>query len=224
MEYDLQLGPQGIFLSLEGVDGSGKSTQAARLADSLREEGFTVELLREPGGTALGEKLREVLLSRSEIRIGTSAELLLFNAARAQLLEERIVPALKAGHVVILDRFCDSTFAYQGYGRRLPEGYLDALETWVVGEWQPARTWLLDVPPEVSRARREVRGETADRFEAEAESFRARVREGYLERARRFPARVKVLDGSLGPNEVFSSIRDDLAVFLGAPPPGRGIV
>jgi dTMP kinase len=224
MEHDILLEPQGIFLSLEGVDGSGKSTQAARLADSLREEGFTVELLREPGGTALGERLREVLLSRSETPIGTSAELLLFNAARAQLLEERIVPALKAGSIVILDRFCDSTFAYQGYGRRLPEGYLDALETWVIGEWLPARTWILDVPPEVSRARRDVRGEVVDRFEAEAESFRARVREGYLERARRFPDRIRLLDGSAAPEAVFSAIRGDLSAFLSAPSPGRGIV
>jgi len=219
MNQDLPLRPQGIFLSLEGVDGSGKSTQAARLAQALRDEGLSVELLREPGGTALGERLREVLLSRSETAIGTSAELLLFSAARAQLLEERIVPALQAGSIVILDRFCDSTFAYQGYGRRLPEGYLDALETWVVGEWQPVRTWVLDVSPEVSRARRSGRGEAEDRFEAEAESFRARVRQGYLERARRFPGRVKVLDGSKGPDEVFSAIRDDLAAFLGAPDP-----
>ena len=164
MDIDLPLRPQGLFLSFEGVDGSGKSTQAARLAQALRGEGFRVELLREPGGTALGERLREVLLSRSETAIGTSAELLLFCAARAQLLEERIVPALEAGSVVILDRFSDSTFAYQGYGRRLPEGYLEALETWVIGERMPVRTWLLDVPAEVSRARRRTRAEAEDRF------------------------------------------------------------
>lgn len=224
MDTDLPSIAQGLFLSFEGVDGSGKSTQAARLAQSLREEGFAVELLREPGGTALGERLREVLLSRSETAIGSSAELLLFYAARAQLLEERIVPALQDGRIVILDRFCDSTFAYQGYGRRMEEGYLEALETWVVGEHQPARTWVLDVPPEVSKARREQRAEVEDRFEAEADYFRARVRAGYLERARRFPARIRVLDGAESQEQVFSAIRGDLAAFLSDRAPGRGIV
>lgn len=224
MDDSLSLQPAGLFLSFEGADGSGKSTQAARLATALREEGFAVELLREPGGTALGEKLREVLLSRSETAIGSSAELLLFYAARAQLLEERIVPALAAGSIVILDRFCDSTFAYQGYGRRMEEGYLDALETWVVGKLQPARTWMLDVPFEVTKERRLKRGEAEDRFEAVAESFRIRVRSGYLERARRFPERIKVLDGAQTQDEVFSAIREDLAAFLGGMTPGRGIV
>lgn len=224
MDDSLSLRPAGLFLSFEGVDGSGKSTQAARLAQTLRDEGFAVELLREPGGTALGERLREVLLSRSETAIGSSAELLLFYAARAQLLEERIVPALEAGSIVILDRFCDSTFAYQGYGRRMEEGYLEALETWVVGEHQPARTWVLDVPPEVSKARRERRAEAEDRFEAEADHFRARVRAGYLERARRFPGRIRLLDGSASQDDVFSAIRGDLAAFLSDRAPGRGIV
>ena len=224
MDDSLSLRPAGLFLSFEGVDGSGKSTQAARLAQTLRDEGFAVELLREPGGTALGERLREVLLSRSETAIGSSAELLLFYAARAELLEERIVPALAAGSIVILDRFCDSTFAYQGYGRRMEEGFLDALETWVVGEHQPVRTWVLDVPPEVSKARRDKRAEAQDRFEAEADNFRARVRAGYLERARRFPARIRVLDGAQSQEVVFSAIRGDLAAFLGGMTPGRGIV
>jgi len=206
---------RGLFLSFEGVDGSGKSTQAALLAKTLSERGMAVELLREPGGTALGEKLREVLLSRSETRIGIASELLLFSAARAQLLEERIRPALAAGTIVILDRFCDSTFAYQGYGRSLPEGFLEAIETWVVGANQPDCTWLLDVPPEVSRERRQVRGEAPDRFESEAEAFRERVRAGYLERARRFPERIRTLDGSLTLAELSLKIATALEPMLG---------
>lgn len=212
-QHDTQA--RGLFLSFEGVDGSGKSTQAALLAKALAGRGVAVELLREPGGTALGERLRDVLLSRSETAIGTASELLLFSAARAQLLEERIRPALAAGTVVILDRFCDSTFAYQGYGRSLPEGFLEALETWVVGADQPDRTWLLDVPPEVSRERRRVRGEAPDRFESEAEAFRGRVRSGYLERARRFPQRIRTLDGTLTEAELSQRILEQLEPMLG---------
>jgi len=212
-QHDTQT--RGLFLSFEGVDGSGKSTQAALLAKALAERGVAVELLREPGGTALGERLREVLLSRSEMAIGIASELLLFSAARAQLLEERIRPALAAGTVVILDRFCDSTFAYQGYGRNLPEGFLEALETWVVGADQPDRTWLLDVPPEVSRERRQIRGEAPDRFESEAEAFRERVRSGYLERARRFPLRICTLDGTLTEAELSQRILEQLEPMLG---------
>lgn len=212
-QHDTQA--RGLFLSFEGVDGSGKSTQAALLAKDLAGRGVAVELLREPGGTALGERLRDVLLSRSETAIGTASELLLFSAARAQLLEERIRPALAAGTVVILDRFCDSTFAYQGYGRSLPEGFLEALETWVVGADQPDRTWLLDVPPEVSRERRQIRGEAPDRFESEAEAFRGRVRSGYLERARRFPQRIRTLDGTLTEAELSQRILEQLEPMLG---------
>ena len=206
--------PQGILLSFEGVDGSGKSTQAGLLAESLRAQGASVELLREPGGTALGEALREVLLSRSHTAISPAAELLLFSAARTQLLEERVAPLLAAGTIVILDRFCDSTFAYQGYGRRLPEDYLEALETWVVGPFQPARTWLLDAPLEILRQRRTGRDEAPDRLESEAESFRQRVRNGYLERARRFPQRIRILDGTKPPTELQQEIRTDLLTFL----------
>jgi dTMP kinase len=206
--------PQGILLSFEGVDGSGKSTQAGLLADSLRAQGASVELLREPGGTALGEALREVLLSRSHTAISPAAELLLFSAARTQLLEERVAPLLAAGTIVILDRFCDSTFAYQGYGRRLPEDYLEALETWVVGPFQPVRTWLLDAPLDTLQLRRTGRDEVPDRLESEAESFRQRVREGYLERARRFPERIRIVDGAKTPEEIQQEIHADLLTFL----------
>ena len=185
----------GILLSLEGIDGSGKSTQAALLAEALRGRGHEVVLLREPGSTGLGERIRSILLDRSEDPPVPEAELLLFAAARAQIVRRQVLPALERGAVVILDRFVDATFAYQGFGRGLPLESILALEPIAAG-LLPARTWFLDLSIEESARRRSGRGEAADRMESEADSFRSRVREGYLERARRDPGRVGVLDAT----------------------------
>jgi len=183
----------GVLFSFEGIDGVGKTTQVGLLKAALEERGRGVLCLREPGGTILGEKIRGLLLDRSEDPPSPVAELLLFAAARAQIVATKVKPALDAGLVVILDRFTDATFAYQGYGRNLPVGQILSLEEIAAGI-APARTWYLDLSPEESARRRAARGEAPDRMESEGESFRARVRAGYLERARLHPERIAVVD------------------------------
>jgi dTMP kinase len=191
----------GLFLSFEGIDGSGKTTQVAKLAHALGERGYEVVSLREPGGTALGERIRSLLLDPSDEPPVPLAELLLFSAARAQILSTRVIPALERDAVVILDRYCDATFAYQGYGRGLPLDQILSVES-IAATLLPARTWYLDLSPEESARRRSLRGGVSDRLESEADAFRARVREGYLERAHRDPERMKVLDASLTVEEI----------------------
>jgi len=191
----------GLFLSFEGIDGSGKTTQVAKLAHALGERGYEVVSLREPGGTALGERIRSLLLDPSDEPPVPLAELLLFSAARAQILATRVIPALERDAVVILDRYCDATFAYQGYGRGLPLDQILSVES-IAAALLPARTWYLDLSPQESARRRALRGGVSDRMESEADAFRARVREGYLERARRDPERMKVLDASLTVEEI----------------------
>jgi len=191
----------GLFLSFEGIDGSGKTTQVAKLAHALGARGYEVVSLREPGGTALGERIRSLLLDPSDEPPVPLAELLLFSAARAQILSTRVIPALERDAVVILDRYCDATFAYQGYGRGLPLDQILSVES-IAATLLPARTWYLDLSPEESARRRSLRGGVSDRLESEADAFRARVREGYLERAHRDPERMKVLDASLTVEEI----------------------
>jgi len=203
----------GLLLSFEGVDGSGKTTQVARLARALRDRGHEVVSLREPGGTGLGEKIRSLLLDPSPEPPVPLAELLLFSAARAQILSTRVVPALQRGAVVILDRYCDATFAYQGYGRGLPLDQILSVES-IAATLLPARTWFLDLPPEEAARRRSSRGGDSDRMESEADSFRARVREGYLERARRDPERVKVLDATGTVEEIGDRVLEQALSFL----------
>jgi dTMP kinase len=190
-----------LFLSFEGIDGSGKTTQVAKLAHALGARGYEVVSLREPGGTALGERIRSLLLDPSDEPPVPLAELLLFSAARAQILSTRVIPALERDAVVILDRYCDATFAYQGYGRGLPLDQILSVES-IAATLLPARTWYLDLSPEESARRRSLRGGVSDRLESEADAFRARVREGYLERAHRDPERMKVLDASLTVEEI----------------------
>lgn len=197
----------GLLLSFEGIDGAGKTTQANLLAQSLRERGREVVSLREPGGTELGERIRSLLLERSEEPPVPESELLLFAAARAQIVRRRILPALDRGCVVVLDRFVDATFAYQGFGRGLDLDAIAALEGVAAGIL-PARTWFLDLSPEESNRRRSGRGGD-DRMEAEADAFRSRVREGYLERARREPGRIRILDASRPLDEIAGAILAD---------------
>jgi len=198
----------GLFLSFEGIDGSGKTTQVSLLAAALRERGREVVSLREPGGTGLGERIRSLLLDKSDDAPVPQAELLLFAAARAQIVRTQILPALERGAVVVLDRFVDATYAYQGFGRGLPLDQILALETIAAGIL-PARTWFLDLEPAEAARRRQTRGEAADRMESETDRFRAKVREGYLERARLDPTRMKVLDASRSREEIAAAILED---------------
>ena len=204
---------KGLFLSFEGIDGSGKTTQVARLSQALRDRGRDVVSLREPGGTGLGERIRSLLLDPSDEPPVPLAELLLFSAARAQILSIRVIPALERGAIVILDRFCDATFAYQGYGRGLPLGQILSVES-IAATVIPARTWYLDLSPEESARRRSLRGGVPDRMESEADAFRARVRLGYLERAKLHPERIRTVDASRPAEEIAEAILSEVLDLL----------
>ena len=180
----------GKFITLEGVDGAGKSTHLGFVADWLRQQGREVIVTREPGGTPLGETLRELLLHRDMV---ADTELLLMFAARQAHLAELILPALERGAWVVSDRFTDASYAYQCGGRGIAVERIAALEAWVQRGFTPDLTLLFDVPSEVAEARRSA-ARVADRFEREADSFFNRVRNAYLERARVEPARIRVLD------------------------------
>lgn len=183
---------RGVFLTFEGVDGAGKSTHVQWAVEQLKARGLNVVSTREPGGTPIGEKLRELLLKEA---MGLECETLLMFAARAQHIQEVIRPALEAGHWVVCDRFTDATFAYQGGGRQLGVARIAELEKWVHPDLQPDCTWLFDVPLEVARERLD-RTREKDRFEQEANAFFLRTREVYLSRAAQYPERFTVIDST----------------------------
>jgi len=192
----------GLFISFEGIDGAGKSTHIARLQEHLRALGRDVCLTREPGGTPLGESIREWVLHQP---VDTVTEVLLMFAARAEHLDKVIRPALQAGHVVLCDRFTDATLAYQGAGRGVDMSFLRALAARVEAGTRPTLTVLFDVPPAVSRER--LAGlKTPDRFEQEQQDFFERVRQGYLELAAAEPGRFVVLDASRPLDEVTAAL------------------
>jgi dTMP kinase len=197
----------GIFITLEGPEGAGKTLQAERLAEALRGRGERVRLTREPGGTRLGEAIRSVVLARAEgdSGIDARADALLFNAARAQLVAEVIGPALAAGETVICARFADSTLAYQGYGAGLPLAVLREIAMVATAGLTPDRTILLDIAPEVGLGRKA--DESRNRFEAAFDlDFHQRVRAGFLELARQDPERWRVVDASRGADAVFADV------------------
>lgn len=185
---------QGKFITVEGIDGAGKSTQLAWVADFVRARNRKVVMTREPGGTPLGEKLRGLLLDKDQ-RMHLETEALLMFAARREHIDKVIAPALARGEWVLCDRFTDATFAYQGGGRGADWQRLRTLEQWVQGPLQPDLTLLFDVSPEVGRQRASSI-KVPDRFEQERDDFFARVREGYLRRAREDAKRVRVVDAS----------------------------
>jgi dTMP kinase len=199
----------GKFITFEGVDGAGKSTHIASFADTLRQHGKTVITTREPGGTALGERLRALLLHEP---MDLETEALLMFAARREHLAQVIVPALTRGDWVISDRFTDATFAYQGGGRGMSLDKLSQLEQWVHGDLQPDLTLLFDVPLEVARERLQ-RTRDLDKFEQEQDDFFVRVRQVYLQRAEAFPHRIRVID-STRPIADISRELQQVAAFL----------
>ena len=184
---------RGKFITLEGVDGAGKSTHLAWIAERLRARGHDVVVTREPGGTPLGERLRELLLSEP-MHIDT--ETMLMFAARREHLARVIAPALEAGCWVLSDRFTDATYAYQGGGRGLSSDGIAALERWVHGDLQPDLTLYFDLSVEAARQRLAASESTPDRFEREAAGFFERVRSTYLERAAAHPQRIRVIDAA----------------------------
>ena len=189
----------GFFISFEGIEGSGKSTQVALLADALRAQGREVVLTREPGGTPVGQVLRRLLLEASSSPLAPGAELFLLLADRAQHVQEVIVPALQAGKIVLSDRFMDSTTAYQGHARGFEPALLSRVNTFACSGCIPALTFVMDlsVTEGLRRVRQRQSGAVAtDRFEAESIAFHERVRNGFLEIARVEPQRVQVLDAT----------------------------
>jgi len=200
---------RGRFITVEGIEGVGKSTNLGFVANELRRAGHAVVETREPGGTGLGERIRELLLS-PESRIAPLTELLLMFAARAAHIEEVIRPALNGGKWVVCDRFTDASHAYQGGGRGLPPETIDTLATVVQGGLRPDLTLLLDAPLTISAERQAGRG-TRDRFEQESTEFFQRVRQAYLDLATREPARIRLINASRPLAEVQDDIRRALA-------------
>ena len=208
----------GLFVTLEGGDGAGKTTQAALLETWLQEQGYEVVRTREPGGTPLGAQIRHLLLhGGDEIgEVDARAEALLYAADRAQHIAKLVRPALERGAVVVQDRYIDSSLAYQGAGRMLSVDEVRSISEWATGGLWPDLTVLLDVSPELSAQRRAHRGGAADRLEAEVEEFHRAVRKGFLDLAAREPKRFFVEDAGGGPEAIHSSIVNRLAVLLPA--------
>jgi dTMP kinase len=198
----------GRFMTFEGIEGVGKTTQVARISRTLEDRGVAHVVTREPGGTALAEKIRDLVLNSRDEPLPPVAELLLMFAARAVHLANHIEPNLSAGRWVICDRFTDATYAYQGAGRGMNAGDIGGLEALVQGRRRPDLTLVLDVPVDVglARSRKRDAGKTRDRFERERVEFFERVRNGYLSRALAEPDRMVVIDAALPEDEVSAQI------------------
>jgi len=212
--------PQGLFITFEGTEGGGKTTQIGLLAERLRERGHVVRAVREPGGTAIGEEIRHTLKHSAQNQAMTAeTELLLMNASRAQLVREIIRPALSAGEIVLCDRFYDSTVAYQGYGRGLDLKRVQAVIDFAVGDTRPNLTLLLHVPIAVSESRRKGRDATVDpvrdRFEESDREFFERVERGFLAIAKADSQRVKVIDATSSIEDVSRETWKRVEVLLG---------
>ncbi len=189
----------GFFITFEGIEGCGKTTQIRRLTSFLKTAHREFLLTREPGGTEIGDQIRKILLDGKNIGLDPMAELFLYAAARVQHLRQAIFPALREGRLVLCDRFADATLAYQGYGRGLDPSWIDEIHRRAMDDIRPDLTFLLDLPADIGlrRARKRIEGQTIkeDRFERENLEFHRRVREGYLQLARREPHRFVILDG-----------------------------
>lgn len=193
---------KGTFITFEGIDGSGKTTQAQRLHQYLREKGHPCLFTREPGGTDISEKIRQLLLDRDNQAMHPLTELLLYSAARAQHVEELIKPALQRGEVVICSRFSDSTLAYQGKGRTITDSFVREVSSIATSGLEPDLTFLVDLDPQESLKR----SERNDRIEQEELDFYRRVREGYLKLAEEEPKRIRLLDGGRSVEELHAEV------------------
>lgn len=203
----------GLFITFEGTEGVGKSTQLQLLADRLKKWGAPVTLTREPGGTALGNEIRTLLLNHQHDAMSHMTELLLMFAARAQHLEQVVLPALRAGYYVLCDRFTDATYAYQGAGRGLDVGVIQQLEQLVQSDFRPDYTIVLDAPPQLGLERAKQRGHL-DRIEQEKIDFFERVRQAYLNRAATMPERYYVIDATQSIEKIHHDIVQKLCPEL----------
>ena len=206
---------QGRFVSFEGIEGCGKTTQIALLSEALSRRAISHSVTREPGGTAVGEGIRRILLHSETIHLTAAAELLLFYASRSQNILEKIEPSLARGEVVICDRFYHASMAYQGYGRGIPIEFIEKLTDLVCGERRPEITILLDIEPEVglarARSRNSKRSEDEGRFEMEEIPFYTRIRNGYLELAARESNRIQIVAA----NRSIDAIHKEILEILG---------
>ena len=196
-----------MFITFEGPDGSGKTTQVRQLADWLRERGHDVVLTREPGGTDIGDQIRAVLHDPANGAMDARTEILLYSASRAQHVTQRILPALAANKIVVSDRYADSTLAYQGYGRGLDLEALRRITRFATGGLTPDLTLYLDITPEQGLQRRQVGGDEWNRLDAEAIDFHQRARAGYLELVRQEPERWVVINATRSVGDVQAEIR-----------------
>ena len=203
---------RGIFISIEGPDGSGKSTQIENIKDYFRKKGIDYVFTREPGGTAIGERIREIILDKSCKEMDYMTEAMLYAAARAQDVAQVIRPALESGKVVLCDRFVDSSIAYQGYGRRLGDA-VTIINGYAVGECIPDLTLLMKLDPVVGKHR--IKEELQDRLEAEKEAFHREVYRGYLELEKRYPDRIFGIDASGSIEEIKAQIYAKLDEIVG---------
>ena len=204
---------KGIFISFEGIEGTGKTTQAKLLSDYLRGRGHSTVLTEEPGGTPIGLRIREVLLKVEHKEMHPVTELLLYNASRCQHINEIILPAVNAGKAVITDRFSDSTLAYQGYGRGLDKALIKTLDMITTGGLKPDLTILLDIDVETGLKRNRSAGKI-DRLELEDISFHKKVQSGYLDLAAKEPGRVKIIKAGGGIDEIHNAVVREVNKFL----------
>jgi dTMP kinase len=206
------------FITFEGPEGSGKTTQLPAVAAWLREQGYDVFVTREPGGTPIGDQIRQVIMGMENKALVAEAEILLFSASRAQLVREKIRPALEAGQLVLCDRYADSTLAYQGYGHGLPLELLRAITEFATGGLKPHLTLLLDLDPAVGLQRRQsavADGAEWNRLDDQALSFHKRTRAGYHALAVEEPERWRIVDASQPPDAVQQALRQQVSKFLG---------
>ena len=196
----------GKFITIDGVEGSGKSTQIDLICSYLQRKGIDIVRTREPGGTDLGEKIRSLLLDVDNKEMHSDTELLLMFSSRNELIQNKIIPALNKGSWVVSDRFTDASFAYQGGGRMLDLNRISKLESWVLGEFQPNLTLFLDVSVDVGMQRVEARA-AKDRIELEERAFFERVRSVFIDRSKSYPERIKLIDASGSISEIHNNIK-----------------
>jgi dTMP kinase len=204
---------RGVFITFEGPEGSGKSTHSRRVYKELVADGYEAVHTAEPGGTPLGQRVREVLLEKEEIRMGPQAELFLFEADRAQHVEEVIIPELEARKVVICDRFNTATFAYQGYGLGMDMDLIGTLDHAATGGLSPDMTILMDIDVETGLARAGA-GRSADRMEKRSGIFHEKVRQGYLDLARQHPDRIKVIRVRDDRDETYALVKEEIYALV----------
>jgi dTMP kinase len=205
---------QGIFITFEGIDGSGKDTQAKLLAKYLKSKRYSVITTREPGGTSIGEKIRKILLSPKIGRVDQRAEVLLFAASRAQIVSDIIKPALEKGKIVISSRYIDSSYAYQGIARKMGLDWVIEINKWATQRLLPDITFFLDIPEELGLKRVDKSRDIRDKIEKNGEIFQKKVREGYYKLAKLFPERFRIIDAKRDESLIQEDVRKEVDKFI----------